>query len=82
MSKEESSKKSKIESSILGGKTETKDQIRKFIAKENYKKEYFPNNLNWCWDHNVQNDDCNEGWRDIGDYNLVLLVETICSQSA
>ncbi|XP_027769563.1 uncharacterized protein LOC114075263 [Solanum pennellii] len=82
MSKEESSQKSKIESSILGGKTETKDQIRKFIAKENYKKEYFLNNLNWCWARKVQNDGCNEGGRDIGDYNLVLLVETICYQSA
>jgi len=98
MSKEESSQKSKIESSILEGKPGTKGQIRKFTPKEKYKQEYFLNNLNWCWHHKVQqivgglvgNDDrasnganggSNEGGRGSGDYNLVLLVETICALS-
>ncbi|XP_049397387.1 uncharacterized protein LOC125861565 [Solanum stenotomum] len=98
MSKEESSKKSKIESSIFEGKPRTKDQIRKFIPKEKYHKEYFLNNLNWCWHRKVQqivgglvgdderasngeNSGSNEGGKGIRNYNLVLLVETICALS-
>lgn len=54
MLKEESSQKSKIESSILWGKTQNKDKIRNFTPKEKYKKEYFLNNINWFWDRKVQ----------------------------
>ncbi|XP_049397349.1 uncharacterized protein LOC125861512 [Solanum stenotomum] len=54
MSEEESSQKSKIDSSILEGKPGTKGQIRKFTPKEKYKEEYFLNKLNWCWHHKVQ----------------------------
>ncbi|XP_049397462.1 uncharacterized protein LOC125861651 [Solanum stenotomum] len=55
MSEEDSSPKRKIESSILEGEPGIKDQIRiLFTPKEKYKREYFLNNLNWCWNHKVQ----------------------------